>query len=221
MTRALSRLRRDRSGVALIEFAYAMPVLLALGFMGTEVATYALGHMRISQLTLTAADNASRLGEANALSVRQLREQDIDDVFEAARLQSRGLEIYQHGRMIISSLQQDEDGRQTIAWQRCRGLKAGQTSMYGPQGTTADAPDEPLPGIASTGRTILARPDGAVILVETFYDYQPVADFAFSSIGPRGIDSTAVFTVRDKRNLDEVTNPSPAAVVQTCDILTG
>ncbi len=220
MIQTLNRFRRDRAGLALIEFAYAMPILLVMGFMGTEVATFALGNMRISQITLTAADNASRLGEANALSVRQLREQDIDDVFEAARLQARGLDLFRHGRMIVSSLQRDEDDRQYIAWQRCRGLKPGQVSAFGPEGTEAGAPNEPLPGIAAAGRTIQARRDGAVILVETFYDYQPVTDFSFSTIGPREIESVAVFTVRDKRNLDEVTNPAPEAVVQGCDGLT-
>lgn len=219
MIARLSDFRCDRRGIAVVEFAYAMPVLLVLGFMGAEVANLATTNMKLSQVTLTAADNASRLGEASTLSVRQLREQDINDVFEAARLQARGMELYRNGRMIISSVQKDASDFQHIAWQRCRGTKPGQTSAFGTQGTKASASNQPLDKISASGRSILASTDGAVILVETFYDYQPVADFSFSALGKRTLGSVAVFTVRDKRDLSRVYNPDPPATVRTCATL--
>ena len=56
----LRRLARDRSGLAMIEMAYAAPFLMLLGLGGVEVANYAIIHMRVSQLAVSLADNASR-----------------------------------------------------------------------------------------------------------------------------------------------------------------
>lgn len=211
---------RDRAGVALIEFAYAMPILLVLGFMGTAVADLAANNMRLSQVTLTAADNGSRLGEANTLSVRQLREQDIVDVFEAADRQASGMGLLEHGRMIISSVQKDSSGRQSIKWQRCRGLKPGQVSAFGLPGSTQTDKTKALAEFERRNQRVMAQDDSAVIVVESFYDYQPISSVPWASIGPRELASDAFFTVRDKRDLTAVTNPTPAATVYSCDKLT-
>ena len=216
---SLSTLLRDRRGVAVIEFAYAMPVLLTLGFMGSEVASLAITNMKLSQATLTAADNASRLGTRTDLNVRQLWERDINDVFAALDKQAPGMKIYSHGRMIISSVQRNAAGKQTIAWQRCRGMKQGISSRFGEQGTVQENAALPLPGLDQPNRTIMAQPNGAVILVEASYDYQPIADFGFSSLGHRTLSSEAVFTVRDNRDLSQVFN-TPGGPTQNCDVFT-
>lgn len=197
--------------MAAVELAYTMPVLLTLGLMGTEVANLAITNMKLSQTSLTAADNASRLGD-DQLAVRKLREQDIVDVFEAANLQARSMDLFVHGRMIVSSVQRNNEGKQTIAWQRCRGTKPIASSAFGNQGTTEPNASLALPGIRNTGRSVKAGPDSAVILVETYYDYQPIANFAFSSIGARTMESIAVFTVRDRRDLTNISNLNSAHV---------
>ena len=214
------RFRRDRSGLALIEFAYATPVLLVLGFMGSSVADLATTNMKLSQVTLTAADNGSRLGEANTLSVRQLREQDINDVFDAADRQARGMELFKNGRMIISSVQKDDKGRQTIAWQRCRGLRAGDASAFGKPGDTQSDKKKGMPEFERRGQRVMAQDDGAVIVVESFYDYQPITEVKWASLGDRTLASDAFFTVRDKRDLSAVYNPDPKADVYSCNKLT-
>lgn len=219
-THSTAAFAQDRTGVALIEFAYAMPVLLVLGFMGSSVADLATTNMKLSQVTLTAADNGSRLGEANTLSVRQLREQDINDVFDAADRQARGMELFEHGRIIISSVQEDEKGLQTIAWQRCRGLKAGEVSAFGPTGTRQSKKKKPLEEFERRKQRVMAQEDGAVIVVESFYDYQPITEVKWATLGPRELASDAFFTVRDKRDLSAVYNPNPKATVYSCDKLT-
>ena len=212
---------RDRSGVALIEFAYAMPVLLVLGFMGSSVADLATTNMKLSQTTLTAADNGSRLGEADTLSVRQLRERDVNDVFDAAGRQARGLELFKNGRVIISSVQQlsSDPKKQVVFWQRCRGLKPGETSVLGAQGTRGKN-NKPLDGMATLGQPLTAPADSAIIVVESFYDYQPITDVKWAALGDRELGSSAVFMVRDKRDLSAIYNPSPNAPVYSCDKLT-
>ena len=59
-----ARLRRSKSGLALTEFAFSLPVLLALGLYGFETANLAIGHMRISNMAMLTADNAARVRES-------------------------------------------------------------------------------------------------------------------------------------------------------------
>ncbi len=84
--RFAAHLRRDTSGLALIEFAFAAPIMVTLGTFGLEAANLALVNMRISQIT-NLADTASRIGLESSLAEKQIRKSDIDDAFTAVRLQ--------------------------------------------------------------------------------------------------------------------------------------
>lgn len=200
----LCRFGQDRRGVTLVEFAYAMPILLAIGFGGAEVANLGITHMRLSQVTLTAADNASRLGSNTPLNVRQLFESDLNDVLAAADRQARGMNLYGNGRVIVSSVQKDQQGRQWIAWQRCRGLKRTFNSRFGPQDTRSANATSDLTGFQTSGRSIHAPTGGAVIIVEVAYDYRPVTGSFYKSVGSNQLTSEAFFTVRDNRDLTQV-----------------
>ena len=46
--RFAASLRDCRSGLAFIEFAFALPVVLALGLLGLETANYAVANLRVS-----------------------------------------------------------------------------------------------------------------------------------------------------------------------------
>ena len=124
----LRTLRRDRAGLALIELAFGLPVLLALGFSGMETANMAVTRMRLSQLGMMAADNMARVGQDDGTSEKRLFESDINDVFEAVRIQGAPIDFVNRGRVIVSSLQQNALGGQWIAWQRCYGAKTEYTS---------------------------------------------------------------------------------------------
>lgn len=147
--RGIRRLRHDRSGLAMIEFAFTLPLLLAAGLYGAEIANLALVNMKISQIALNLADNASRVG-VTPLSTEQLREVDMNDVLQAARYQGKSLNLTTNGRIIVSSLenvQQSYDATpvQRIHWQRCIGLKGSATadakynSSYGVSATVPAA----------------------------------------------------------------------------------
>jgi len=131
------RLFRDRSGMALIEFAFTLPLFIGLGFYGIEISNLAITQMKMSQIALNMADNASRIGTLNAnLGAKVISEQQINDVFQAAALQAGAAGLYQDGRTILSSLEVNASGGQTIMWQRCKGMDF-EESNYGPQGTGA------------------------------------------------------------------------------------
>lgn len=212
--RLLARLRRDRSGLAMIEFALSAPIMLALGTYGIETANLALTHMKVSQIALTLADNISRVGESSPLALKKLRESDISDAMEAVRLQGAGIELTTRGRVTLSSLQRNADNGQWIKWQRCVGLKTYE-STYGV--TNDGATGTTFPGMGPATNRITAPEDGAVIFVEVRYDYKPVVSSAL--LGTPRIEYTAAFIVRDQRDLTQIYNSSSTPAM-TCNLHT-
>ena len=120
----LARLRRDTSGVAMLEFAFSMPIVLSLGLLGVETSNYALIHLKVSQIALTLADNAARVGMANTLNQQQLREVDMNDVLQATALARRQHQSDHQGRVIISSLENVQQTYDTVPVQRVIGSVA-------------------------------------------------------------------------------------------------
>ena len=84
MPTLLRRLRRDASAIALTEFALASPIFLILGIMGVESSNYALVSMKVSQIAANLADTASRIGQDNPLSLKQIRDM-VAEMPEAER----------------------------------------------------------------------------------------------------------------------------------------
>ena len=152
LVRAQKRLARDTSGLALLEFAFGMPIVLMLGLYGLEISNQALVNLKVSQIALSLADNASRVGLISGTNnTEQLREIDMLDVLQAARSQGAGIELTTRGRITVSSLE-NVAGVQRIHWQRCIGQKSGTgyDSSYGvasSTGTSITGPYDPNAGV--------------------------------------------------------------------------
>jgi len=56
-----------------------LPLVLGVSCCGLEIAKVALLNLRLSQITLALADNASRVGVVVS-TPQQLREIDVDDI---------------------------------------------------------------------------------------------------------------------------------------------
>jgi hypothetical protein len=216
--RANARLRstiRDRSGVAMIELGLSFPLLLLIGFGAIETSNLVLTHTQLSQIALTVADNASRIRTESALALPQVREADINQIFTAANLQGAKLDLENKALIILSSLEQNGEGGQWLHWQRCYGLKAGESS-FGKQGDGSTGTS--FPGMGETGAEVVASENSAVMFVEIHYEYEPLL---FGAIIPnREIKYTGAFTVRDKRDLTQIYNPEPEAPVADCSDFT-
>ena len=214
MRRVLRRLARDTRGVALVEFAFAAPIVLGIGTYAIELANYGITQMRVSQIALNLADNASRVGATSNLSIQQLREVDINDVLQAARYQGSKIGLTTTGRITLSSLEQNSSGGQWIHWQRCIGLKSGSgyASSYGVAGDGATGTG--FAGMGETGAKVTAPPASGVMFVEINFDYQPV--FGNWVLGTKKIKYIASFIVRDNRDFSQVYNPTPAATESSC-----
>ena len=195
----LRRLLRDQRGVAFVEFAYALPVVMLITLAGAEVTGFATTKMRISQVALHAADNASRMGTGTLFATRQISEAQILDIFTGADFQSGGLGLKKNGFVILSSLEESTTpGKYKIAWQRCYGDKNSYRSTYG---TTAD---KAIAGMGPAGAQVIAPSGGATIFVEVFYDYTPTVSAKFTP--STKIREIASMTVRDKRELGKIYN---------------
>lgn len=183
------RLMCETSGVALIEFALSLPVILSMGLGGLELANYAIATERVSQIAMTAADNAARVRSS-------IDEQDVNEVMAGAKFVGSKINFAQNGRIILSSLEENAGKTgQWIRWQRCAGAKSA-TSSFGVQ--DAGKNDSSLPGMGPTGKKIAAVSGTAVIFVEVFYDYQPIVPMPSLGYGSRTMNFTAAFNVRER-----------------------
>ncbi|WP_120715613.1 TadE/TadG family type IV pilus assembly protein [Tsuneonella amylolytica] len=202
------RILRSRSGTALTEFALAAPVLMAAGLWGVETANQAIVQMRINQIAVLVADNAARVGENSLLGEAKVYEADINDVLYGAHVQNgSSSDFYDHGRVILSSLEvvPDTEDTQYIHWQRCMG-KLTYASSYGVAG---DGKDGRLAGLGPPGEEIIAYKGEAVMFVEVAYVYQPIISDAFTAAGT--LTATAAFNVRENRDLTDVYQSKPSA----------
>lgn len=225
----LRRLSSDTSGVALLEFAFSLPFVLTIGLYGVEMSNLAIANMRISQIALNLADNASRVGMMNSNNTTTLREIDMNDVLTATRLQGARWDLTTRGRIIVSSLE-EHDGKQVIHWQRCLGTtptngpNPDYDSSYGTT-TTTDGTDTTAAndgtvvtgGMGDPGAKVQSPPDSGVMFVEINYQYKPVFTGAWIPRGSGRIHYIASFIVRDKRVFDMIYNPNPTATRYTCD----
>ena len=207
LARQIARLRADTSGLALIEFAYSLPVLMGLGAVGIEVSNMALARMKISQIAVTLADNMSQIGVQNSLAQTQVSETDVNDAFVSVDRQDGNMNIAQNGRIIVSSLERNASGGQWIHWQRCKGVK-NYPSSYGNAGDGATGTS--FLGMGPTGSRATAPAGGAVMFVEIRYDYQPL--FGQGFFPAERFSYRAAFTVRDSRDLTQIYNPGGAPV---------
>lgn len=189
--RLLRKLRRSENGVTMVEFALIAPMMAFTIVAGTELAYYASVQMQISQIAISVADNASRLGQTDNSSIApSVTEEQIDSLMYGAMQQGAGIDIANRGRIILSSLELNEDANQPeFHWQRCQG-KLVRVSNYGAAGYIGP--------VGPANHPILPTRRGGVMVAEVYYSYQPL--LANSVVGNVIIKREGVFLVRDGRN---------------------
>lgn len=197
--RPIRALLHNSSGVAMIEFAYSLPVVLLLSLVGAELTNYITVKMRMSQVALQIADNAARMGSGTATQAKMVTETDINDLFVGAQLESNKLDLRSNGRVILSDLETQTTGAATyrIRWQRCFGNQA-HASGYGSAG------DQNLTGMGPAGRQVTAQDSTPTMFVELYYVYKPLLKLSWAPTPT--LTEIASMAVRDRRDTTGGTN---------------
>lgn len=195
-TRAL---RRDQSGVAFLEFAMIFPIMMFLGMYGVELARMSMISMRVSQIALAVADNASRMEQtSNSAVAPTVTEADITSVLIGATKEGAGFDFAGNGRVILTSLEKHPtSGKQYIHWQRCIG-NLNKFSTYG-NDTTLNGLTGPTINAMGSGSVKAVAPDNiGVMFVEVYYAYQGV--FGSMFVQNTVFKQEAAYIVRDIRD---------------------
>lgn len=209
--RLLQRLRRDTSAVTVVELGVSLPFLMVLSLGSMEMVNLAILHVRLNQLAIAVADNASRAKQSVVGGAPMFREYDVNQVFTGASISVGDLDFADNGRVILSSLQTNSSGGQWIQWQRCWGNTA-YVSRYGVQGTGATGTS--FAGMGQTGHVITVESPYAIMFVEVAYKYQPL--FFGTIFKTTVIRKEAAMYVRDDRDLTKIYNPAPTVTAATC-----
>jgi len=207
----VAELKRCCRGAIIIEFAMLLPLIALAGLGGIELANFAITNMRVNQIAVSLADNASRAKQATIGGAPRLREYDVNEAFRAAALQGEGLNLEERGRLILSSLEVNGAGGQWIHWQRCDG-DVDADSSYGVQGDGISG--TALLGMGPADRRVIADEDSAIMFAEVVYQYDPV--FFGGVVESQQIRKFAAMYVRDDRDLTQIYNPSPTSPVNGC-----
>ena len=208
--RFAARLRGCQSGLAFVEFAMSLPVLVTLSLVGLETANLAMAHLRVSNIAMLTADNAARVRDS-------IDEANVIELMTGAKTTGDSIRFKQNGRIILSSMEPNTAGSggtstgQWFRWQRCDGAKVV-SSNYGPQGTGQTSAS--LQSVGPANNQISAAPGTAVMVVEVTYTYQPIISNAI--LGPRTIRYESAFNVRQRTN--QQLNNITAATPRTCNV---
>jgi Flp pilus assembly pilin Flp len=151
MQRPIARFWADRRGLAAVEFALILPVLLLFAIGVSELARFALLGLKVQHAADTVADLAS--GSA------QLVPASMTDMFSAVRHIVQPFDVASQGRVIVSGV--TGNGTPTILWQ-CVGagtFVAG--SQIGAKGGRANLPAD-----------LVLRDGESVIVSEMYFRYE-------------------------------------------------
>lgn len=205
--------RDDQSGVAFMEFAYALPFLMITLLGGLELVHLALTHQQLSRIATSAADLAARFRSS-------IDETDVNTLFLGSQMSATIQDFQTNGRIILSSVtRNDADNGHWVRWQRCDGGLGTATSAIGGEGD-----GETDTSIADVNGMVITDPNN-VLVAEVTYAYTPwffpVTSETLSRIAPifvqRDITYTSAFIAREL-TLNNITNTTgmPAADRSLC-----
>ena len=198
----------DTHGTAALEMLMVVPLMVGMTLAGVELTNNIITQKKVASLAQMVADNASRAGDSTALGLMPLRESDVNDVLDGAALQAKGLDLQRKGRIILSSLEQNAaTGQQTIRWRRCAGGAAA-GSAYA---NVSNKPTKDPRGIEMRGKWVSAPRTDAVMVVEVYYDYQPIFPLPVIGYDTQQFSTQAVRLVRDNRDLSSIKSNASAS----------
>jgi len=145
-------IRNNRGGV-MIEFGFAMPLLITLMLGGVELGRYVLLHQKLDRTAMTVSDLVAR--------VTSVSTSDLDTVLNAAYLVMSPFDLTDNGKVIISAVK-EQSGSPKVIWQRSGAGNLSVTSEVGVEGGNATIAD---PAMVDTNQ--------GIVIGETYFVYSP------------------------------------------------
>jgi Flp pilus assembly protein TadG len=185
----LRRLRLDVGGVAAVEFAYILPLMLAMYFGANEFGSALTAYRKVTHATSSVADLV-----AQSKSVTQ---SDIDNIMDGA---SAILQPYDksHLRARISVVKLDSNSKATIEWSKVSNF-----------GQTTGTAKEPLITAYTANQVVTSMlPSGVkqastyLVMAEIHYYYTPTVGYLISGT----LDLNDTFYLRPRQSTS-VTGP--------------
>lgn len=171
----LNRFANRRDGVAAVELAFVLPLLLILLLGVIEGGRFILLQTKLE-------NSSARIGDL-VTRPEELSTDDVDRILTAVPVMLRPFEADARARVIVTGVVWEEgDSVPTVAWRRAGGGSLTASSEVGPIGTAAAVPS----GLVEEGGE-------ALIVTEFIYDYSP---WLMSFVTARQVRHTAFFRPR-------------------------
>ncbi len=172
----LHRLWKDNNGIANVEFAFVLPVLITLLFGSFELSRYVLLNLKLEKATYTVSDLVT---QETSISNSQLNQ-----IMLAATEIMTPYSIGPKGTIIVTSVYQQNDvDPPVIRWQYTGGGSLPKTSTVGEVNEWATLPE---------GLTLADKDN--LIVAEIFYEFTPF--FSNDTIGSANLHKMAFFKPR-------------------------
>lgn len=175
--KSFRRFLKNESGLAAVEMAVALPIMVSLLLSGVEVTRFVLLNQKLERASTTIADLVAR--------EETISENVISDIFEITEEVMRPFEIDLNTTVILSSIIKTGNDDPTVVWQRSYGTSstAPTGSHYGTTGEVADLPDE-----------FIMRSGEGIITAEIAHDFE--ATFLSDLIPSTVLYKNAIFRPR-------------------------
>lgn len=196
----LAALLRDTAAVSVLEFALVLPLFTTLGMYGAEIAWLNATSLEVSQVAVSMADNAARIGQTDNSGVTPtISMADVDSVLTGALEEGGAVNVDENGRVILSSLESHPvTGKQYLHWQQCKGAKKFK-SKHGKPESTGNLTSALTSSLQIGGRPIRAPAGSSVMVAEVWYEYHGL--FGTMFVDTIVLHEEAAVITRDDRSL--------------------
>lgn len=165
----------SNTGIAAVEFALVLPILLLLFLGGFELSRFLLIHQKVDRIAYTIADVVT---QSTVVTNNQ-----INQILSATIQIMNPFSFTDEGIVILSSVYQSGSNPSTVRWQRSGGGTLSRSSQIGMPSGNATLPVE-----------LTLNDKDNVIISEVYYRYTPVLSAGILS--PQDIYKTAIFKPR-------------------------
>jgi Flp pilus assembly protein TadG len=153
--RLVKRFRRHERGVAAIEFALIIPILVLLLLGCFEVPRYVLVWQRMARTSSGVADLLAQADEP-------MTGNQMDDIVQAAKVMMQPYDIIANGNIVVDSVNNPSGGGAKVTWRKIYGSGGNQ----GKVGKANDTPVIPTNLMPASGEEVLTS--------EVYFNYRPI-----------------------------------------------